>query len=462
MSSHGVLLRAAALTGALVGLVSVFFVVVRPWYVGWGATAAERVRTLPGDALVPGAPEQETRAMTVQAPAEQVWPWVAQLGQDRGGFYSYEILEDLVGCEMENLHHLDPALQQWQVGDKLWMYPPHKLGGIGHATLAILEPGRTLVFATRQIGTPLSAPPDGTWAFVVEPIDASSARLLVRGRAAGGLSLLGTAFDWTIFEPAHFAMERKMLESIKAHAEGQTVSDTADTVQVLLWCLTFVAFIASAVLVLMGRQWPRRLLTFAIAGLLFQLLTLMQPALVVGAPCVAVLWLGVWAPRCLLARCPPSGMDARAQSMPRRRQRPPEPRSARPMLILRTLGTWLLVTIAMIVNGAFRVTILQPWFGERVADVVSAGLGIGLILLFTRPFLRRLEAPTHRKLLAISGAWLALTVAFEFLFGHYVMGESWAVLLANYNILRGRLWPLILVALVLAPFCWVKPSGARR
>jgi hypothetical protein len=462
MSSHGVMLRAAALTGVLVGLVSLFFMVVRPWYIGWGATAGERVCTLPGDALVPGAPEQETRAITVQAPAERVWPWVTQLGQDRGGFYSYEILEDLVGCEMENLHHLDPTLQHWQVGDKLWMYPPHKLGGIGHATLAILEPGRTLVFATRQIGTPLSAPPDGTWAFVIEPIDTSASRLLVRGRAAGGLSLFGTAFDWAIFEPAHFAMERKMLESIKAHAEGQTVSDTADTVQVLLWCLTFVAFVTSAVLVLMGRQWRRRLLTFVIAGLLFQLLTLVQPALLVGVPCVAAILLGVWAPRRLLARRPPSDMDARAQSMLRRRQRPPEPRSALHMLVLHTLGTWLLVTIAMIVNGAFRVTILQPWLGERVADIVSAGLGISLILLLTRPFLRRLEAPTHRKLLAISGAWLALTVAFEFLFGHYVMGESWAALLANYNILRGRLWPLILVSLVLAPFCWVKPSSARR
>src|SRR5712691_4395476 len=257
MHSHGVIYRAAALTGALVVLMSVFFIVARPWVIGWGATAVERVRPLPGDTLVPGAPEQETCTITVQAPAEQVWPWVAQLGQDRGGFYSYQLLENLVGCEMPNLHHLDPTLQHWQVGDKLWMYPPHKLDGVGHATLALLEPGRTLVFSTRQIGTPLSAPPNGTWAFVVEPIDASASRLLVRGRAAGRLSLLGSAFDRAVFKPVHFVMERKVLENIKAHAEGQTVSDTADNVQVLLWCLTFIAFVASAVLILAGRQWPR-------------------------------------------------------------------------------------------------------------------------------------------------------------------------------------------------------------
>ena len=80
--------------------------------------------------------------------------------------------------------------------------------------------------------------------------------------------------------------------------------------------------------------------------------------------------------------------------MLRRRQRPPEPRSALHMLVLGTLGTWLLVTIAMIVNGALRVTILRPWLEERVADVVSAGLGIGLILLLTRPFFAQAaEAP---------------------------------------------------------------------
>ena len=94
---------------------------------------------------------------------------------------------------------------------------------------------------------------DAELAPIIEPIDTSASRLLVRGRAAGGLSLFGTAFDWAIFEPAHFAMERKMLESIKAHAEGGSVSDTADTVQLLLWCLTFVAFVTSAVLVLAGR-----------------------------------------------------------------------------------------------------------------------------------------------------------------------------------------------------------------
>ena len=64
---------------------------------------------------------------------------MAQIGQDRAGFYSYEILENLVGCKMKNLDYLIPALQHWQEGDKLWMYPPDRAGGIGQAPLARLR-----------------------------------------------------------------------------------------------------------------------------------------------------------------------------------------------------------------------------------------------------------------------------------------------------------------------------------
>ena len=108
---------------------------------------------LPGDEIVPAARSRETRAITIAAPAAQVWPWLAQLGQDRAGFYSYRLLENLVGCEMPNIEQLDPRLQSWKLGDKLWMYPPRKAGGVGFAVLAAYEPGRALGFATRQIGT---------------------------------------------------------------------------------------------------------------------------------------------------------------------------------------------------------------------------------------------------------------------------------------------------------------------
>jgi hypothetical protein len=291
---RALLVRVGALGGCLASLLLGFFLVVRPWYRTWGADAAVQQAALPGDHLLWQGTPRETRAVMIQAPAEKVWPWVAQIGQDRGGFYSFELLENLAGCEMTNLDDLLPALQHWKTGDKLWMYPPEKAGGIGQAPLAQHEPGRALVFYTRRPGTSLTAPPDGTWAFVVEPVDGATSRFIMRGRGRGNLGLLGTAFERSIFEPIHFAMERKMMEGVKARAEGRSVSKAADNTQVLLWTVTFIAFLSSGLLVLLGRHWRRRAVTFSAAGLLFGLLTLVQPPIAVGLPLTIALCLGVW------------------------------------------------------------------------------------------------------------------------------------------------------------------------
>jgi hypothetical protein len=214
--------RRGVLAGALAGLLLEFFAFVRPWYLSWGSDAALARAYLPGDALLWRGASRETRAIRIHAPTEAVWPWVAQIGQDRGGFYSYAILENLAGCKMRNLDFLLPAIQHWGVDDKLWMFPPEKLGGIGQAPLAIHEPGHALVFYTRRTGTALTDPPDGTWAFVVEPIDQTTSRLVTRARARGSLSLLGGAFNRGVFEPVHFVMERKMMEGIKVRVEGRS------------------------------------------------------------------------------------------------------------------------------------------------------------------------------------------------------------------------------------------------
>jgi hypothetical protein len=71
---------------------------LRPWFLHWGATNEEIKKALPGDELCPEAASMATRAVTIHAPAEEVWPWIAQIGQDRGGFYSYSWLENLVGA----------------------------------------------------------------------------------------------------------------------------------------------------------------------------------------------------------------------------------------------------------------------------------------------------------------------------------------------------------------------------
>src|SRR5215208_6310443 len=127
-------MRAVALAAVLTLILAAFFVIVRPWYLQWGATEEETRMPLPGDDIVVNAAAQTTRAITIDAGAERVWPWVAQIGQDRGGFYSFDLLENLVGCRMPVTDVLRPERQTWNVGDKLWMYPPDKASGLGFAT----------------------------------------------------------------------------------------------------------------------------------------------------------------------------------------------------------------------------------------------------------------------------------------------------------------------------------------
>jgi hypothetical protein len=291
--ARAVALRLAYLVAVFGVLVAALLTLVRPWYLGWGASPEERARVLPGSEHMPGS-INDTRAIDIAAPAPQVFAWVAQLGQNRAGFYSYTALENLVGCEMPDVRQLEPALQRWSVGDKLWMYPPDKLDGMGHASLSYYELDRALVFGTHSPIDAAGSRPTGGWAFVVEPTGASSARLLTRGSGGYMPSLLGAAYTRTVFEPLHFAMERRMLEGIKGLAEGQPISRASDMLQLLSWFVSFTVFFASAVLVLTGSQLRRRLLGFAAAGVVFQIVTLVQPLPIISVLLIVGLCVLIW------------------------------------------------------------------------------------------------------------------------------------------------------------------------
>ena len=288
--------RAGCLLGATTSLLALLLAAVRPWYASWGSSAEER-QARPEVAVSRGLEPREVRAVSVQAPAQQVFAWLAQLGQDRAGFYSYDLLENLAGCRMPRIERLDPSLQHWSVGDRLWMYPADELGGAGYARLVEYRPGSALVFETRSPGADAGADASGLWSLEVRALDAGSSRLIASGFGGSPPSLLGAAFNRTVFEPMHFVMERRMLEGIAGLAEGHPISARADALMVALWAVAFAVFIASAALVLLGRRWRLRLLSFTGAGLVFQVLTLGQPRLLLGVPLVAGLLLLAWAPR---------------------------------------------------------------------------------------------------------------------------------------------------------------------
>jgi hypothetical protein len=282
MKSQSIWVRIAALVGALAILLICFAGFVRPWFLNWGATEQERQARLPGDEIVPGAGSQQTRAVTIQASASQVWPWLAQTGQDRGGFYSFDLLENMVGCEMPTTDVLRPEKQAWKPGDKLWMYPADRAGGIGFATLRTVVPGRALGFGTHMFFTPPGAPEDGSWSFTLEPLTPTSSRLLIRGRGTANRPLPALAFDRLFFEPVHFMMERRMMLGVKQLAEGSDRGRLWNHIQVAFFVTAFALMAASAILVLRSRRWQRPLAGVLASGTVFQILTLGQPPLLLG------------------------------------------------------------------------------------------------------------------------------------------------------------------------------------
>jgi hypothetical protein len=110
----------------------------------------------------------------------------------------------------------------------------------------------------------------------------------------------------------------------------------------------------------------------------------------------------------------------------------------------------------MFAAGAFRVAVVAPRLSAFGTEVAGDLLGIAVILAISRPFIRSLERPTLATLAGIGILWLALTVAFEFGFFHYVGGNSWESLLEQYDVTKGHLWPFVLAAVALAPFAWAR------
>jgi hypothetical protein len=177
---------------------ALYALVIRPWHLCWGAVPEDEERSLPGDEFLPEDGTQIIHAVTIDAPVEEVWPWLAQLGQDRGGFYSYEWLENLAGCEMKNADRIHPEWQHREVGDTVHLHPA---GGL---RVTVFEPGRALGL-------------EGWGTFAVEPAGAGRTRLIARGGVPRGV---GAAAYGLLMEIPHFLMERRMLLGIKERAEG--------------------------------------------------------------------------------------------------------------------------------------------------------------------------------------------------------------------------------------------------
>jgi hypothetical protein len=120
---------------------------------------------------------------------------------------------------------------------------------------------------------------------------------------------------------------------------------------------------------------------------------------------------------------------------------------------LRTIAAWLLFLVAAIVNGAFRVNVLIPRLGDHRAHIVSTLILATVIVIGAAPIVQWIGVDHAADAMAVGTLWLGCTLTFEFLAGHYLFGNSWQHLLADYDLRHGRIWLLVLIATLLAPLC---------
>jgi|SRR5215213_9310435 len=195
---------------AVASAVALYRTILRPWMYTWGADDDEITAEFPGDELVAANTPRTTRAATIDAPIRAIWPWLAQIGDDRGGFYSYSVLERAVGAQIHNAHTIHDEWQDLRVGDTVWL--ARRYGDVGRQVVAAVEPGSHLVlmsprdFERVQRGEKAS----GAWAFYLRRRNGWT-RLLARGS--------GGAVGHASFDIPHFLMEQKMMRGVRDRAQ---------------------------------------------------------------------------------------------------------------------------------------------------------------------------------------------------------------------------------------------------
>jgi hypothetical protein len=259
----------------------------------WGATDVEVARPLPGDGLNANPNLLWTNAITINASPEQVWPWIAQIGDTKGGFYSYTFIENQVGkltgaegytVVYTNANEIHPEWQNPQPGEPLIQ-----------GTLQVRESkaGRYLLAESTQ-----PAPFMWVWGWYVEPADADTTRLISRfsiqvpGDAAGN-----PVMDFML-NAGGFVMQQNMMQSIKLRAEGGTEPAWIESVEITLWMVALLAGLTAAILYLIRKDWRWPLSVAVLSIVVIFVLTFIQPHLLIRFVLDAGLIAGVvWSAR---------------------------------------------------------------------------------------------------------------------------------------------------------------------
>ncbi len=267
---RALLQRVGALSLLLALLGSAYVFLIRPAQLRWGATPEEIARSMPDDDLVAHPVFDATRAITIRGTREQIWPWLAQMGFRRAGFYGYDLIENLgSGTGLRSATAILPQFQHPRAGD----LEPISVS----ATLkfARVEPNSVVTWMSRDV------PCDGVYIWQLVPVDAAHTRLIsrIRWNYAPGLwfKALGVLTEFA----DHVAV-RKILQGVRDRVEGRALhSLTAEAIEIAGWLLGFIELFIAAIAVLCIRRWQVAWLFALGAG------AMLQFALYSGAP----LWL---------------------------------------------------------------------------------------------------------------------------------------------------------------------------
>jgi hypothetical protein len=207
---------------------------MNPWLLRWGATDEEVAQGMPGDLDHIGW----TRAITVDAAPEQIWPWLVQWGQGRGGWYSYDWLENLFGFDIHTAQQILPEYQHLAIGDPICM-----ARGFCTSHVTVLEPNRWLSWQANDD----SGHPVWTFTFGLFPVNQSQTRLVVRESFRSDVVPAAAVFA---LEIPDVVMEQKALRTVKDRAEGHPDFAFVTPLEIIVWfaalivCLiAFVSFV---------------------------------------------------------------------------------------------------------------------------------------------------------------------------------------------------------------------------
>jgi hypothetical protein len=208
--------------------VASYALLVRPRILRWGASDEELRQPYPSPDIISGGERGATMAVTIDAPPSRVWPWLVQMGCNRAGWYSWDVLDNGGVPSAQRIH---PEWQDITIGTRLASTPSAKTW----FEVAALHPGRFLGLRApidlrtfRPFGTKTPRPQfyfDGLWGFQLKELSEGRTRLVVSGYASARPRLLQKIADFLFWEPAHWIMQKRQFANLQRRAEGRLSED---------------------------------------------------------------------------------------------------------------------------------------------------------------------------------------------------------------------------------------------